>query len=219
MLLRSKKTEDVCKEFLEKLKSERKKLSTRANYQQKIYKYILPNLPFLAKKIRKSDCDCLINSLKETLSYKSINDIIILMNSIFIFSFEKKYMKKLIKLAKTEEHPVDNIEVFTKEEQEKLQEYLLSHLDYFNFSVLLALGSGIRIGDADGKISLNQQKPSKHAGLRRFGPEKFLQRNNEFMKERPIFYKKPIKTEKDFSTWLRCFYYTTKAVITEYIYF
>ncbi len=79
--------------------------------------------------------------------------------------------------------------------------------------------SGMRFGDADGKISLNQQKPSKHAGLRRFGPEKFLQRNNEFMKERPIFYKKPIKTEKDFSTWLRCFYYTTKAVITEYIYF
>lgn len=78
---------------------------------------------------------------------------------------------------------------------------------------------GLREGDADGKISLNQQKPSKHAGLRRFGPEKFLQRNNEFMKERPIFYKKPIKTEKDFSTWLRCFYYTTKAVITEYIYF
>lgn len=83
----------------------------------------------------------------------------------------------------------------------------------------LLASSGMRVGDADGKISLNQQKPSKHAGLRRFGPEKFLQRNNEFMKERPIFYKKPIKTEKDFSTWLRCFYYTTKAVITEYIYF
>lgn len=84
---------------------------------------------------------------------------------------------------------------------------------------VIALETGMRMGDADGKISLNQQKPSKHAGLRRFGPEKFLQRNNEFMKERPIFYKKPIKTEKDFSTWLRCFYYTTKAVITEYIYF
>ena len=83
----------------------------------------------------------------------------------------------------------------------------------------LLYSTGIRVGDADGKISLNQQKPSKHAGLRRFGPEKFLQRNNEFMKERPIFYKKPIKTEKDFSTWLRCFYYTTKAVITEYTYF
>lgn len=88
---------------------------------------------------------------------------------------------------------------------------------YLMFEILF--WTGCRIGDADGKISLNQQKPSKHAGLRRFGPEKFLQRNNEFMKERPIFYKKPIKTEKDFSTWLRCFYYTTKAVITEYIYF
>lgn len=89
---------------------------------------------------------------------------------------------------------------------------------YYNEFVVL-LETGMRVSDADGKISLNQQKPSKHAGLRRFGPEKFLQRNNEFMKERPIFYKKPIKTEKDFSTWLRCFYYTTKAVITEYIYF
>ena len=84
---------------------------------------------------------------------------------------------------------------------------------------LLLYWTGMRIGDADGKISLNQQKPSNHAGLRRFGPEKFLQRNNEFMKERPIFYKNPIKIEKDFSTWLRCFYYTTKAVITEYINF
>lgn len=85
--------------------------------------------------------------------------------------------------------------------------------------IILGLYCGLRKGDADGKISLNQQKPSNHAGLRRFGPEKFLQRNNEFMKERPIFYKNPIKIEKDFSTWLRCFYYTTKAVITEYIYF
>ena len=109
----------------------------------------------------------------------------------------------------------------TIEQQRCFMEYIANHPVYYHwwpmFTILL--GTGCRIGDADGKISLNQQKPSKHAGLRRFGPEKFLQRNNEFMKERPIFYKKPIKTEKDFSTWLRCFYYTTKAVITEYIYF
>lgn len=105
-----------------------------------------------------------------------------------------------------------------KEEYLKFSEVMKDKpVSYYAFEVLY--WTGIREGDADGKISLNQQKPSKHAGLRRFGPEKFLQRNNEFMKERPIFYKKPIKTEKDFSTWLRCFYYTTKAVITEYIYF
>lgn len=105
--------------------------------------------------------------------------------------------------------------------QEEFNDFLetVSDKAETRMAFLLLYWTGMRIGDADGKISLNQQKPSKHAGLRRFGPEKFLQRNNEFMKERPIFYKKPIKTEKDFSTWLRCFYYTTKAVITEYIYF
>ena len=107
---------------------------------------------------------------------------------------------------------------WTKEEYLKFADVMMDKpVSYYAFEMLY--WCGIRMGDADGKISLNQQKPSKHAGLRRFGPEKFLQRNNEFMKERPIFYKKPIKTEKDFSTWLRCFYYTTKAVITEYIYF
>ena len=107
--------------------------------------------------------------------------------------------------------------VFTNDQQRALVQASYRHR--YGVFIRLDLCTGLRMGDADGKISLNQQKPSKHAGLRRFGPEKFLQRNNEFMKERPIFYKKPIKTEKDFSTWLRCFYYTTKAVITEYIYF
>lgn len=107
---------------------------------------------------------------------------------------------------------------WAKEEYKKFSfEMMDKPISFYAFEMLY--WCGIREGDADGKISLNQQKPSKHAGLRRFGPEKFLQRNNEFMKERPIFYKKPIKTEKDFSTWLRCFYYTTKAVITEYIYY
>ena len=110
------------------------------------------------------------------------------------------------------------MDFWTKEEYLKFSEAMMDKpRSFYAFEMLY--WCGIRSGDADGKISLNQQKPSKHAGLRRFGPEKFLQRNNEFMKERPIFYKKPIKTEKDFSTWLRCFYYTTKAVITEYIYF
>ena len=110
------------------------------------------------------------------------------------------------------------MDFWTKEEYLKFSEAMMDKpRSYYAFEMLY--WCGIRSGDADGKISLNQQKPSNYAGLRRFGPEKFLQRNNEFMKERPIFYKNPIKIEKDFSTWLRCFYYTTKAVITEYINF
>ena len=110
-------------------------------------------------------------------------------------------------------------DALTREQQEEYLQFVQDYGCNYYDDIVILMGTGLRVSDADGKISLNQQKPSKHAGLRRFGPEKFLQRNNEFMKERPIFYKKPIKTEKDFSTWLRCFYYTTKAVITEYIYF
>ena len=48
--------------------------------------------------------------------------------------------------------------------------------------------TGVRKGDDDDKIRLNQRKPSKYKGLRRFGPEKNLQRINKFMNERHIFY-------------------------------
>ena len=38
---------------------------------------------------------------------------------------------------------------------------------------------GIREGDDDDKIRLNQRKPSKYKGLRRFGPEKKLATNQQ----------------------------------------
>ena len=132
-----------------------------------------------------------------------------------IYNLKENPCKKVKKMGKSD---ANKLEFWTKAEYDRFIAGIEpGSEDYLIFEILF--WTGIREGDADGKISLNQQKTSKHAGLRRFGPEKFLQRNNEFMKERPIFYKKPIKTEKDFSTWLRCFYYTTKAVITEYIYF
>ena len=71
-------------------------------------------------------------------------------------------------------------------------------------------------GDDDDKIRLNQRKPSKYKGLRRFGPEKNLQRINKFMKERPIFYKNLIQMKENFRFYLRCFYCITKVVILQF---
>ena len=76
--------------------------------------------------------------------------------------------------------------------------------------------TGCRIGDDDDKIRLNQRKPSKYKGLRRFGPEKNLQRINKFMKERPIFYKNFIQMKENFRFYLRCFYCITKVVILQF---
>lgn len=76
--------------------------------------------------------------------------------------------------------------------------------------------TGMRVGDDDDKIRLNQRKPSKYKGLRRFGPEKNLQRINKFMKERPIFYKNLIQMKENIRFYLRCFYCITKVMILQF---
>ena len=83
-------------------------------------------------------------------------------------------------------------------------------------AINLSFSCSLRLGDDDDKIRLNQRKPSKYKGLRRFGPEKNLQRINKFMKERPIFYKNLIQMKENIRFYLRCFYCITKVVILQF---
>lgn len=87
---------------------------------------------------------------------------------------------------------------------------------YGDLTALNHLDLDIREGDDDDKIRLNQRKPSKYKGLRRFGPEKNLQRINKFMKERPIFYKNLIQMKENIRFYLRCFYCITKVMILQF---
>lgn len=104
---------------------------------------------------------------------------------------------------------------WTKEEYLKFIEVVKDKpYSYHAFQILY--WCGLRVGDDDDKIRLNQRKPSKYKGLRRFGPEKNLQRINRFMKERPIFYKNLIQMKENFRFYLRCFYCITKVVILQF---
>ena len=102
--------------------------------------------------------------------------------------------------------------------QDEFNEFLETMKDKpeARMAFLLLYWTGMRIGDDDDKIRLNQRKPSKYKGLRRFGPEKNLQRINKFMKERPIFYKNLIQMKENFRFYLRCFYCITKVVILQF---
>lgn len=102
----------------------------------------------------------------------------------------------------------------TEEYQQFIQTIEPGTRYYLIFEILF--WTGCRIGDDDDKIRLNQRKPSKYKGLRRFGPEKNLQRINKFMKERPIFYKNFIQMKENFHFYLRCFYCITKVVILQF---
>lgn len=104
---------------------------------------------------------------------------------------------------------------WTKDEYLKFADVMMDKpLSYYAFEMLY--WTGIREGDDDDKIRLNQRKPSKYKGLSRFGPEKNLQRINKFMKERPTFYKKLIQMKENFRFYLRCFYCITKVVILQF---
>lgn len=109
----------------------------------------------------------------------------------------------------------DEMDFWTKEEYLKFIECVKDKpISYYAFQILY--WCGIREGDDDDKIRLNQRKPSKYKGLSRFGPEKNLQRINKFMKERPTFYKKLIQMKENFRFYLRCFYCITKVVILQF---
>ena len=110
----------------------------------------------------------------------------------------------------------DKVKPLSFEMYRKLIEQLGKRSGDAILPVQIAYFTGLRLGDDDDKIRLNQRKPSKYKGLRRFGPEKNLQRINKFMKERPIFYKNLIQMKENIRFYLRCFYCITKVMILQF---
>ena len=129
-----------------------------------------------------------------------------------IYNLKENPCKKVKKMGKSD---ANKLEFWTKAEYDRFIAGIEpGSEDYLIFEILF--WTGIREGDDDDKIRLNQRKPSKYKGLRRFGPEKNLQRINKFMKERPIFYKNLIQMKENFRFYLRCFYCITKVVILQF---
>ncbi len=129
-----------------------------------------------------------------------------------IYGLGNNPCKKVKKMGKAD---ADKLDFWTKDEYDKFISGMEEGDRYYTiFEVLF--WTGCREGDDDDKIRLNQRKPSKYKGLRRFGPEKNLQRINKFMKERPIFYKNLIQMKENIRFYLRCFYCITKVMILQF---
>lgn len=109
-------------------------------------------------------------------------------------------------------------EAVSLEDETRFLEFVKNdpHYNRYYDAFYILFKTGLRISDDDDKIRLNQRKPSKYKGLRRFGPEKNLQRINKFMKERPIFYKNLIQMKENIRFYLRCFYCITKVMILQF---
>lgn len=195
------------------------KESSMRNKRHMINKHILPY--FGTKKLNEITPADIIQwqkiiqekNLSKTYERMIQNQINALFNHAQrIYNLKENPCKKVKRMGKSD---ADKLDFWTKEEYEIFISGVNKQSeDYLMFEILF--WTGIREGDDDDKIRLNQRKPSKYKGLSRFGPEKNLQRINKFMKERPIFYKNLIQMKENFRFYLRCFYCITKVVILQF---
>ena len=176
--------------------------------------------------LKKSDVKQFYNTLADErgLQISTIDSVHTVLHQVLDMAVDDCYLRSnpsdnvLRELKKAHQFETNRRKALTVAEQNLLLSYLSKTPKYQHWYPIFAvmLGTGLRVGDDDDKIRLNQRKPSKYKGLRRFGPEKNLQRINKFMKERPIFYKKLIQMKENFRFYLRCFYCITKVVILQF---
>lgn len=193
------------------------KLGTADTYEMQIRVHIIPALGDVKlSALRTPMIQRLYNKKREEgLSPKSIKNIHGCLHKALDVAVRIGYLSKnpssnciLPRIEQAEIHPLDTPEL------SKLLAFLKGH--EHEALIVTAIFTGLRSGDDDDKIRLNQRKPSKYKGLRRFGPEKNLQRINKFMKERPIFYKNLIQMKENIRFYLRCFYCITKVMILQF---
>lgn len=193
------------------------KESTQVRYDDFYRRYIKKQIG----KQRVADFNPIIlerllqNMADDDYSTKTIRDVYNILNAMFKYAVHNRILTfnpcAGVEVPKTK---TKQIRVLTVKEQREVLEHAKERI-HENL-IQVALGTGMRGGDDDDKIRLNQRKPSKYKGLRRFGPEKNLQRINKFMKERPIFYKNLIQMKENIRFYLRCFYCITKVMILQF---
>ena len=211
-------TESICISWLE-VNRNKLKYSSYSKYKVILEKHLLPEFGlYLISEITSEHIADFTNRLlnQECLAIKTVRDILLLLHAILVYGCEKSngtFTPVRIVYPKEERK---ELRVLSQMEQLRLMQYLEKDMDLYKLGVMLAITTGLRVGDDDDKIRLNQRKPSKYKGLRRFGPEKNLQRINKFMKERPIFYKNLIQMKENIRFYLRCFYCITKVMILQF---
>lgn len=145
-MIKKVNTEIVIAKFMQE-KFHTVKISSYTTFESKIEKYFKPYLPRQSTQLKLKNLKDFFDFIEEQeLSESSLKELYRFANDFFKFAYENKYTRKLIKipLSIIEDK---KIEIFSRNERSQLKEYLISHLDYFNFSVLLVIFSGIRIGE------------------------------------------------------------------------
>lgn len=142
---RKMKFEILANEWLEYKKNEIKE-STYFNYMINIENHLIPYF----KGVCVEDIvnyNNLVQELTLKLSSKTIRDIIVILKSIFKY-YEEEYNCKLkIKKVAIPKIEKKKVEILTKKEQGRIENYCMNNLNLKTIGILVCLNTGLRIGE------------------------------------------------------------------------
>lgn len=124
--------------------------STYAKYKTVSEKYLIPAFgSFAPDEITSRQTENFGIKLSQTLSPKTVKDILSVFNSVLKYVSERSVNAlnvKNVKITYPKEKKKE-MRVLTYSEQERLTRFLLKKTDNFKFGILLALFTGMRIGE------------------------------------------------------------------------
>lgn len=109
--------------------------------------------------------------IDDKLAVKTVRDILLLLHSILCYGYEKDGKQAVpIKIIYPKEQPKE-LRVLNQEEQLRLMTYLEKNIDVYKLSVIIALTTGLRIGEVCGlrweNISFDKQTLSVKSTVQR----------------------------------------------------
>ena len=128
------------------------KASTYANYAFKVEKHLIPAFGSLKmEKLSPSKVyDFIMEKRNKGLSNKYISDLIIVLKNMTRYAARVHHCVNLIadvELPKKEKHELD---LYNKNEQNRLKSALLTNMDLTKVGIMIALYTGVRIGELCG---------------------------------------------------------------------
>ena len=134
---------NIVMEYLENIKYSIK-LKTYLFYLQIIDTYIAK----FNKEISAKDLTEFIASIKETYSYSTIKTIKSLINRSLNFAFENGLIQERIVInLQLKNQQVRKVEALEKQEQMKLEKFILENEKQYHYGILLSLYTGLRLGE------------------------------------------------------------------------
>ena len=125
------------------------KESTAANYQMKIEKHIIPAFGGMNAAMLKAKAvyDFMEEKLGNGLSARYVNDLMVVLKSIFRYAAREYHINNVIDGIIMPKKSKPEINIMSKEEQNRLANYISNNCNTSTLGVALSQYTGMRIGE------------------------------------------------------------------------